>query len=399
MLELHQELTYHLHRLAGEIGPRPSGSPGNQAAAAYIESALRAAGCATETQAYACPDWRCAGASLVFEGHELAVEANAFSPSCDTTAPVVALGTLPELEASEISGKTALFYGDLAQAPLSAKSWFLKTERDEQIFQLLDKKKPAALLTVRPATAYLSQGTEDWELALPAATLPAESALRLLRSLNPVAHLRLTTSQAQGQTANVLGRLPGRRPERIVVSAHYDTKINTPGAQDNAGGVSILLALARHLKTASLKCGLEFVAFAGEEYLPIGDETYWRTAQADQMLAVINLDGAGAYLGANSLTAMACSAALEAMARDTLKAYPGAVWVAPWPESNHSLFAWRGVPALAMSSVGNQGLAHSPDDAEAQVSPAKLNEAASIAADLLLSLEDRALDWGRDKPA
>ncbi len=399
MLNLHNTLAHPLHRLAAEIGPRPVGSPGNHAAAEYIHATLQAAGCTVERQPYACPAWCASGALLEWDGQTLAVEANAFSPACDVTAPILPVGTLPELEAAHLTGKIALFYGDLAQAPLSAKRWFLKSEREAQIIGLLEAKRPAALLTVRPPTFHQSQGTEDSELDLPAATLPTRPALQLLRAAPVTVRLRLDTTRTPGETANVVGRQPGARPEKVVLCAHYDTKINTPGAHDNAGGVAALLALARHFSAQRPNCSLEYVAFTGEEYLPLGDDTYWQTAQGSQMLAVINLDGAGACLGSNSLTAMHCSEAFCDLAQAARQAYPGAVWVAPWPESNHSSFVWHGVPALALSTVGVRGVAHSPEDTVDQVSVAKLNEAASLAADLVLGLQDQPLAWGREKPA
>ena len=95
MLNLNTELARHVHSLAEEIGARPIGSPGNHAAAEYIQAALRAAGSAVERQPYACPAWHCSEAGLELDGQKLAVEANAFSPACDVTAPVVAMTKPP----------------------------------------------------------------------------------------------------------------------------------------------------------------------------------------------------------------------------------------------------------------------------------------------------------------
>ena len=49
----------------------------------------------------------------------------------------------------------------------------------------------------------------------------------------------------------------------IVVGAHYDTVPGSPGADDNASGVAVLLELAALLRNASLP--VRFVAFANEE--------------------------------------------------------------------------------------------------------------------------------------
>ena len=54
--------------------------------------------------------------------------------------------------------------------------------------------------------------------------------------------------------------------EVIVLGAHYDTVWMTPGADDNASGVAVMLELAKKISNMSLKRSVRFVAFANEEY-------------------------------------------------------------------------------------------------------------------------------------
>lgn len=54
--------------------------------------------------------------------------------------------------------------------------------------------------------------------------------------------------------------------EVIVVGAHYDTVWMSPGADDNASGVSVLIEMARRLKTMRFARTIRFVAFANEEH-------------------------------------------------------------------------------------------------------------------------------------
>lgn len=51
----------------------------------------------------------------------------------------------------------------------------------------------------------------------------------------------------------------------VLVGAHYDTVEFSPGADDNASAVAVLLELARLLKGRTLACPLRLVAFADEE--------------------------------------------------------------------------------------------------------------------------------------
>ena len=66
--------------------------------------------------------------------------------------------------------------------------------------------------------------------------------------------------------------------------------------------------------------------------------------------------------------------------------YPALQWAEPWPQSNHSTFAFRGVPALAFSSTGAFNLAHFPADTVEQVSIEKLAEVVAAAREIMMSL-------------
>ena len=241
---LAERIAGHLQRLAGEIGCRPGGMPANRAAAEYIRDVYEAAGLGVEMQEFACPAWEALATRLEVEGAALAAEANAFSPPCDVAAPAVAVGTIAELEASDLRGRIGILYGDLTTNPLSAKSWFLKSEHDDHIIRLLEEKAPVALLTVQAKPGELQRLIEDWEFLIPSATVPARAGLALLRAENPTVRLRIESRQAPGLTWNVIGRAPGRGWGRLVLCAHYDTKFDTPGALDNGAGVATVLALA-----------------------------------------------------------------------------------------------------------------------------------------------------------
>ncbi len=56
-----------------------------------------------------------------------------------------------------------------------------------------------------------------------------------------------------------------RKGERIVVGAHYDAAFLTPGADDNASGVAVLLELARLLGRSPPRRTVELVAWTLEE--------------------------------------------------------------------------------------------------------------------------------------
>jgi Zn-dependent M28 family amino/carboxypeptidase len=75
---------------------------------------------------------------------------------------------------------------------------------------------------------------------------------------------------------NLILDLPGQNPRLspILIGAHYDGVPGSPGADDNASGVAVLLELARFFHTSPAKHPLQLIAFDLEEYGVVGSEIY-----------------------------------------------------------------------------------------------------------------------------
>ncbi|WP_202812141.1 M28 family peptidase [Sulfuricella sp. T08] len=93
------------------------------------------------------------------------------------------------------------------------------------------------------------------------------------------------------------------KPEEIIlVGAHYDTVRGSPGADDNASGVSALLELTRLFATEETEHTLRFVAFVNEEppfffWSQMGSSVYAEAAKArgENIRLMISLEMLGSY--------------------------------------------------------------------------------------------------------
>lgn len=90
--------------------------------------------------------------------------------------------------------------------------------------------------------------------------------------------------------------------EIVVVGAHYDTVVSSPGADDNASGVAALLALADALPKFVPSRTLRLVAFVNEEpaYFQtdlMGSRVYARACKqrGDRIVAMLALDAVGYF--------------------------------------------------------------------------------------------------------
>ncbi|MCP3906152.1 MAG: M28 family peptidase [Planctomycetes bacterium] len=104
--------------------------------------------------------------------------------------------------------------------------------------------------------------------------------------------------------ANLIAEFPGttRADEIVVIGAHYDTCMDTPGADDNASGVAGALALARARAGVTAARTIRIVLFVNEEppYFQTGRMGSLRYAtrcreRRDDVVAMISLEMLGSY--------------------------------------------------------------------------------------------------------
>jgi Zn-dependent M28 family amino/carboxypeptidase len=79
---------------------------------------------------------------------------------------------------------------------------------------------------------------------------------------------------------NVIGTArPAAAPRQqalppLIVAAHYDTVPGSPGADDNASGLAVLLDVAQRIRQTSLSRPVQFIAFCLEEEDLLGSRAY-----------------------------------------------------------------------------------------------------------------------------
>ena len=94
---------------------------------------------------------------------------------------------------------------------------------------------------------------------------------------------------------NVVATLNGSDTESdaiFLITAHYDTVKNSPGANDDGSGVAAVLAIANVCSKYSFNHTIRFICFSGEEVGTYGSLSYARDSYEDEdnIIAVLNLD-------------------------------------------------------------------------------------------------------------
>jgi hypothetical protein len=221
------------------------------------------------------------------------------------------------------------------------------------------------------------------------------------------AHVHVALEPADRRGANVIGVLPGHDPElaheAVVLGAHYDHLgvaggLPHPGADDNASGTAVVMALARAFATAGpWPRTLVFVLFGAEEIGLVGSAHYVRapTVSVARTAAMLNFDMVGRLGdGALAVGGVASGGGLREIvdtAASTL-GLPVQLRDLPFGPSDHSRFYEAGVPVLSFHT-GLHADYHRPGDTADKIDAAGMAAVAALGARIT-----ERLAWG-ERPA
>lgn len=377
-----ERIRRHLAFLVDGVGARPPGSSANHRANAYVRDVTQRSGLAVREHHFTTRWWEPGAAVIVVDGSATNVTPNPYSPPAEVHGPVVRLGATGDEAPATAAGAILVVEAELTPEPLMPKAFpFYLPVEHAALIERLEALRPAAVVTVSDGPPIF----EDPDFELPSVTVPRDLAARLVSGRRVTLRIGGRVHEAEGATL-AASTSPGVR--RVVVSAHIDSKVTTPGAFDNAGSVAAVLAwLEDGLSTG---VPVEVVFFNGEDHFDACGEQAWLAAtDLEQIAADVNLDGVGVAGRGTSVTALdtgpRLTQGLSAFAAD----HAGWELTEPWFESDHAIFALRGIPAIAVTSVGVHELlrdiAHTPRDTLDKVDPAIVAEVAA-ALDALVAL-------------
>ena len=395
--ELVHKTEGYLNKLCIEIPTRRVGSQGNRDATAFFKKCVEDFGFQTEVQPFNCIDMRQGDIQLGAGGHEFDAFISPYTLRCDCTAELVSVSTVNELESLQAREKIVLLYGEIAKEQLMPKNFvFYNPEGHQHIYRLLEEKQPAAVITATTknpdavGAIYPFPMIEDGDFDIPSAYMTDKEGKKLLVFSGKKVSLKMEAERIPSKSENIVARKGGRNKKKIVLCAHIDTKEGTPGALDNASGVSILLLLAELLADYDGELGVEIAALNGEEYYNApGQVEYLSRYNGDfqPILLAINLDDIGYY---KDRTAYSLYGVPDGTAETIRKVYGGrkGFFEGPqWYQSDHGIFIANGIPAMAITEESFAELlaeiTHSEKDTPEIVNPLKLIENAEALVEII----------------
>ena len=376
--------------LAGifEFGERPLGTEANRQASAFLAAEGERLGYAVERLPFKCTRWE-EGPAAVFRG-EAQVQAfsGPFSPAFDRWCDAVAVVSTQQLKRTKCKDKIVFLRGQIAKEPLMPLEYpFYFPDAHREIYALLDEREPAAIVAVTGKNPISGQAPfplfNDAGLKTPNAYVDEAAMAQILAAKGKI-RLRIDskTFPETGEQVVIRKKAAGSSKGKILIFAHMDSAYGTPGALDNAAGTAVLLAAMARLKDYAGPYDLEFIPFNGEDSPMVKGQLAYLAEYGKETGRIklgINIDAAGAKGSKTAVSAYNLDDDRLAWLDGEIARFPLMERGPEWVESDHSIFVFRGVPCLALTSSTLRDPAfaalHSADDTVDLVDRALLVEA------------------------
>ncbi len=358
------------------LGPRVAGTPVMDKASSYLLEEYRKVGYVAQVQTFTYSKFQDLGSTLTVGDMTIPGRALNGSVAGKLRAPLVAVPNV---------GRPADF------ASVNVRGAIAIVRRGEIPFLQKAQNTVTAgavgLIIVNTKSGNFS-GTLGGASPIPVLALSSEQGKPLLVSEagRPSVHrrpsqplevsLNVNTREALVTGRNVVAHLEGVTKPSVLLGAHYDSVVGSPGANDNASGTAVVLEIARNLSGTPLAHQAWFVAFDGEEDGLHGSRAFVKAAQREELSllkAMLNFD----MVGVNNQLRVAGASSLTALA---LAADPKISTFQTDGSSDHASFAAAGVPILFFYR-GQDSNYHSPNDK--QVDPRLLNETVRVGQEVI----------------
>jgi aminopeptidase YwaD len=373
---LREQITRDLTELCVTIGDRHPGSEQNQRAVSYTFGRMAATIADTVMIPLKCLDWEYGNITLKVGGEAVGAFVGPYNESFQITAPFKMASTIDELANTDAADHILVLHGELCKEQLAPKNFvFYNPEHHQQIIALLEEKNPLAIIAVTGCNPNATRALcpfpliEDGDFLIPSCYVDEAAGDRIKAQLGDEIFLSMESRRIPSQAHNIIGTVKGKTSERIVFCAHIDTKKDTPGAIDNAGGICLLLALADQLRDYAGKYSIELLVINGEDYYSYPGGMRYLEDNRDRLgeiLMVVNSDGAGARGSRTSFCHFHASEEIQQILNSTFRDQNKYLPVDPWYSGDHMTLAMNGVPAVALTTEAIQEIlttvAHTDQD-------------------------------------
>ena len=388
----------YLDKLCKDISERPVGNENNILATDYFNRVIKSFGFETKANQFDCLDWEDEGSTLTVSGNKFAVHTGPYSKGCAVKAPLCVVKSIEELRNVNAEGKVILLKDEITKEHLMPKNFpFYNPEHHQEIIKNIEKSGCKAIIAATSENPEVAVGEypfpfiEDGDFDVPYVYMKDEEGEMLEKYAGKRVELKINSKRKPAKGYNIVAQ-KGESKEKVVFCAHIDSKKDTPGAIDDAGGITVLLLLAELMKNYKNKLTIEIVALNGEDYYSNPGEIMYLKNNEEKLsdiILAVNLDGVGYFKGKTAYTTYECPTQMKKTIDSSFSLNNEIVTGDPWYQGDHMIFVQNKRPALALTSTAMDDLlaiGHTPDDNLGIVDKEKLVTISKALKDLILNL-------------
>lgn len=246
---------------------------------------------------------------------------------------------------SKLSEAGAVAYLTITGTPIDAGQDRLPARR--RISRSEEKTVPGATIHCQDASMLIEKMAAD---------APQKQSSLPGSSKKTRARLTVNGSIVQKSSQNVCASVSGKtdREGYVLLTAHYDSVPEGPGAYDNLAACSVLTELYRRFRLCPADREVRFAWLGSEEQGMLGSYAYVQRHESELLacLADINIDLAGQAIGSDVIGVTGSDSFVSEI-RTFLEEYGSDAEVrqSVW-SGDANTFAWKGVPALTYDRDG-----------------------------------------------
>jgi len=284
-----------IEKLSAKDDARITGFEGEKDAASYISKQFKDIGLSVDEQEFPVQAFKCSNVEVKINSPESKViKSNVLTFSKETPKEGLCSevingynGTQNDLEKANVNGK-------LVVIQRGGETFRAKAERAASLGAV-------GVIFFDPNSQDIISATLAQPSKIPAVAISKADAESLNSAITSGKSLKATIkvdSECKDSTSkNIIATLKSKKKDAktIIVGAHYDC-VGTPGANDNASGISTIMESARVLSKEKLDCNIKFIAFGAEEIGLVGSDYYANTLSPNDLentIAMINADMVG----------------------------------------------------------------------------------------------------------
>lgn len=338
---------------------RPVGTKANTELVKIVERYLYDLGYTIQSIPFDCMVWKSGASAININNQSIVIEPSPFSNPFNESAKLCIVKTLEQLEKIHCENDILVLAKDLTKTPLQPKNYpFYYPDEHKKIISLLEQKRPKAILAVTGRNSLNGQKPfplfEDGTFLIPSGYIGERylSQLESLEKLRIPVNLVIDSSKTKAKSRQIVATKKAKKSVgKIIISAHMDTKYNTPGALDNAVGVAVLLQTAQLINSSLYD--IDIVPFNSEEFYGAnGELEYLKLLNSDykEIALMINIDSPCHKGSKTGISFYNLSDSITKLTNSLIAKNPKIVKGDEWYAGDHAPFIFRKIPCMVVTS-------------------------------------------------